>query len=38
MGGGTTRALRYIHERVGATGILPYKVIMGRDRPLAGLP
>jgi hypothetical protein len=32
------RALRYIHERVGACGISPYKLLMGRKRPLAGLP
>jgi hypothetical protein len=32
------RALRYIHDRVGAGGISPYKLLMGRDRPLAGLP
>jgi hypothetical protein len=32
------RALRYIHDRVGTAGISPYKLLMGRDRPLAGLP
>jgi len=32
------RALRYIHDRVGVAGISPYKLPIGRDRPVAGLP
>ncbi len=32
------RAHIYIHYRVGATRVSPYKLLMGRDRPLAGLP
>jgi len=32
------RALRYIHDRVGEGGLSPYKILFGRDRPLAGLP
>ena len=32
------RALRYIHDRVGEGGLSPYKILMGRERPLAGLP
>ncbi len=33
-----TRALRHIHDRVGEGGLSPYKIIIGRDRPLAGIP
>jgi hypothetical protein len=32
------RALRHIHDRVGEGGLSPYKILMGRDRPLAGIP
>jgi hypothetical protein len=32
------RALRFIHDRVGEGGLSPYKILMGRERPLAGLP
>ncbi len=32
------RELRYINDLVGVAGISPYKLLMGRDRPLAGLP
>ncbi len=32
-----SRALRYIHDRVVAGGISPYNLLMGRNRPLAGL-
>ncbi len=32
------RDLRHIHDRVGEGGLSPYKIIMGRDRPLAGIP
>ncbi len=31
------RALRYIHDRLKAGGISKYKLLMGRDRHLAGL-
>jgi hypothetical protein len=32
------RALRLIHDRVGEAGLSPYQILMGRERPLAGLP
>ncbi len=32
------RALLYLHDRVGEGGLSPYKIVMGRERPLAGIP
>ncbi len=32
------RALQHIHDRVGECGLSPYKILMGRDRPLARIP
>jgi hypothetical protein len=32
------RALLYLHDRVGEGGLSPYKILMGRERPLAGIP
>ena len=30
------RALRHIHDRVGPSGLSPYQIILGRERPLTG--
>ena len=32
------RALLYLHDRVGEGGLSPYRILMGRERPLAGIP
>ncbi len=32
------RALLYLHDRVGEGGLSPYQILMGRKRPLAGIP
>jgi hypothetical protein len=32
------RALLYMHNRVEEGGISPYKILMGRERPLTGTP
>ncbi len=32
------QALLYLHDRVGEGGLSPYKILMGRERPLAGIP
>ena len=32
------RALRHIHDRMGPSGLTPYQILLGRDRPLAGIP
>ena len=32
------RALRCIHDRVGLSGVTPYRILMGRERPLGGIP
>ena len=32
------RALRHIHDRVGEGGLSPYQILLGRERPLTGLP
>ncbi len=32
------RALRHIHDRPGLGGLSPYRILMGRDRPLEGIP
>ncbi len=31
-------ALLYLHYRVGEGGLSPYKILMVRERPLAGIP
>ncbi len=32
------RALLYLHDRVGEGVLSPYKLLKGRERPLAGIP
>lgn len=32
------RALRFIHDQEGPGGLSPYRILMGRDRPLQGIP
>ena len=32
------RALRFLHDAPGPTGLSPYEIVFGRQRPLAGLP
>jgi hypothetical protein len=31
-------ALRYIHDQPGSSGLSPYEILFGRERPLANLP
>ncbi len=32
------RALLYLHDRVGEGGLSTNKILMGRERPIAGIP
>ena len=32
------RALRNKHDRIGEEGLSPYQILLGRERPLTGLP